>query len=255
MPSDLHQLEELLREIGLTDYETKVYLALLDLGKSTTNGILKKAKLNTGKIYDILDSLSNKGFVSIIIENGVKKFSPAEPQRIYQYIEKKKEAVNNYEKSLNEFIPQILEKINQKKEDIKIEIFTGNEGYKTATLKEISRYRKGAKLYVLGVLPEQKYPKIVHSFYMENVQPKRLLKNVDVRKIFSEDARKETQYIEKGTQVRYIQYSSPITMNIIDNLTILEIFSTEIIMISIESNEIAKSFIDQFELIWKIAKK
>lgn len=251
----MHQLEELLREIGLTNYETRVYLALLDLGKSTTNQILKKAELNTGKIYDILDSLSNKGFVSIVTENGVKNFSPADPQRIYQYIEKKKETVNLYEKSLDEFIPKILEKINNKKENIKIEIFTGNEGYKTASLKEIRRYKEGAKLYVLGVLTEKKYPKIVHSFYMENVQPKRVLKNVKVRKIFSEEARKEKQYIEKGSQIKYIQYSSPITMNIIGDLTILEIFSSEIIMIAIESKEIAQSFIDQFELIWKLAKK
>ena len=61
--------------------------------------------------------------------------------------------------------------------------------------------------------------------------------------------------IEKGAQVRYLPYSSPITMNIIEELTILEIFSTEILMISIESKEIAKSFIDQFELIWQIGKK
>jgi hypothetical protein len=57
------------------------------------------------------------------------------------------------------------------------------------------------------------------------------------------------------SQVKYVPYSSPITINIIEDLTILEIFSTEVIMIIIESKEISKSFIDQFDLIWKIAKK
>ncbi|MEK6889383.1 MAG: helix-turn-helix domain-containing protein [Nanoarchaeota archaeon] len=252
---EIQKFEALLREIGLTNYESKIYLALLDIGKSTSGEILKKAEIRTGKIYEILESLKNKGFVSEIIENNIKKFSPTDPNRIDIYLKKKKEIISNYEKSLKNFLPSIMEKINKDKNPIKIEIFTGDEGYKTASYKEINRYKKGSKLYVLGVLPEEKYSKIAHSHYMENVQPRRLLKKVEVKKIFTEEAKGETKYIEKGTQVRYIPYNSPITINIIDDLTILEIFSIEIIMISIESKEIAESFIDQFNLLWKIAKK
>lgn len=50
-------IEQILLDIGLTNYESRVYLALLDLGKSTSGEILKKAELRTGKIYEILDSL------------------------------------------------------------------------------------------------------------------------------------------------------------------------------------------------------
>jgi hypothetical protein len=78
---------------------------------------------------------------------------------------------------------------------------------------------------------------------------------IKISKIFSEEARNQRVYIEKGTKVRYMPYNSQITINIIRDLTILEIFSTEIIMISIEREEISKSFIDQFEVIWKVAKK
>ncbi|MEK6927804.1 MAG: helix-turn-helix domain-containing protein [Nanoarchaeota archaeon] len=251
---EMLRFKELLREIGLTDYESKVYLALLEIGKSTSGEILKRAELRTGKIYEILESLKNKGFVSEILENNIKKFSPTDPNRIDIYLKKKKEIISNYESSLKNFLPSIMEKINKNKNSIKIEIFTGDEGYKTASDKEINRYKKGAKLYVLGVLPEEKYSKIVHSHYMENVQPRRLLKGVEVKKIFAEEARGETKYIEKGTQVKYISYNSPLTINIIEDLTILEICSVEIIMISIESKEIAKSFIDQFNLLWKVAK-
>mgnify|MGYP001584581154 FL=1 len=50
----MQELENLLKEIGLTAYESKVYLALLDIGKATSGEILKKAELRTGKIYEIL---------------------------------------------------------------------------------------------------------------------------------------------------------------------------------------------------------
>lgn len=249
------KLEELLKEIGLSGYESKIYLSLLDLKKATSGEILKKSELRTGKIYEILESLKKKGFVSEIIENNVKKFSPTDPKRIYDYLDKKKSIIEKYEDSLKGILPAIMERINNNKEPIKIEIFTGYEGYKIASLKEVSRYKKGAQLYVLGVLPEEKYPKLIHSFYMQNVQSKRSFNNIKIKKVFSEEARSQKIYKEKGTESRYIPYNSPITINIIDDLTILEIFSHEVIMISIESKEISKSFIDQFELIWKIAKK
>lgn len=251
----IHELNDLLREIGLTNYEARVYLALLDIGKSTSGEILKKAELRTGKIYEILYSLRNKGFISEITENNVKRFSPADISRVYTYLDKKKEIISNYERSLKDILPSILERAKNSKEEIKIEIFTGFEGYKTASLKEISRYENGEILYVLGVLPENKYPKLVDSYYRETIQPKRLLNRIIVKKIFAEEARDAKAYIEKGSKVKYIAYNSPITINVIDDLTILEIFSSEIIMISIESKEISKSFINQFENIWKVAKK
>jgi len=252
---EIQKFEELLREIGLTSYESKIYLALLDLGKATSGEILKKAELRTGKIYEILESLKSKGFISEVIENKIKRFSPADPNRMFLYLNKKREILSNYEQSLKDFLPSILQKINDKKSSIKIEIFTGDEGYKTASYKEIDRYKKDSKLYVLGVLPKEKYPEKALNFYMNTVQERRMSKKVDVRKIFSEDARKNVEFIEKGAQIRYVPYSSPITINIIDDLTILEIFSTEVIMITIESKEVTKSFVDQFELIWKIAKR
>ncbi len=104
---------------------------------------------------------------------------------------------------------------------------------------------------MLGVLPAEKYSDAVHTFYMNSVQPRRLHSRLKVKKIFAESARGEKRYIEKGARVKYIPYNSPITMNIIEDLTILEIFSSEIIMITIESKEIAQSFIGQFDIIWK----
>lgn len=248
------KIEELLRGLGLTKYESKVYLALLDIGKATSGQILKKAELKTGKIYEILDSLEKKGFISIVTENGIKNFSPAEPTRIYEYLEKQKEIIKNQELSLKEIMPSILERIKSHKEGIKIEIFTGYEGYKTVCYKEMERYKKGNVLYVFGVLSQEKYPKNTDLFFMNNVQPKRIVNKIKIKKIFSEEARKEKRYIEKGAEVRYLPYTSMITTNIIEDLTIIEIFANEIIMITIESFEVAKSFREQFDSIWKIAK-
>ena len=46
-----------LEKIGLTKNESIVYTTLLKLGISKTGEILKKSGLNSGKIYEILESL------------------------------------------------------------------------------------------------------------------------------------------------------------------------------------------------------
>jgi sugar-specific transcriptional regulator TrmB len=43
--------------LGLTEGESKVYLALLRTGPSTIGRIIKEARVSNSKIYDILDRL------------------------------------------------------------------------------------------------------------------------------------------------------------------------------------------------------
>ena len=53
--------ENLLRDIGLTDNEIKIYLTLLKLGISTSSKIVENANTSSGKIYETLNKLFNKG--------------------------------------------------------------------------------------------------------------------------------------------------------------------------------------------------
>ncbi len=46
-----------LSKIGLTEGETTVYLALLELGSSTTWNITKKSGISGSKVYEVLDRL------------------------------------------------------------------------------------------------------------------------------------------------------------------------------------------------------
>lgn len=50
-------MENLLEEIGLTQNETKVYLALNELGTSTISPIVERAGISNSKIYIILNKL------------------------------------------------------------------------------------------------------------------------------------------------------------------------------------------------------
>ena len=98
---------KILESAGLTKNESIVYLTLLQIGTSRTGKILKSSKLNSGKIYEILNSLMNKGLVSESIIDNIKNFSAAPPNEIINYINKKKEALEKQETNIKSILPQL----------------------------------------------------------------------------------------------------------------------------------------------------
>ena len=59
----------ILESIGLTHNESIVYLSLLKRGTSKSGDILNASGINSGKIYEILESLKRKGLASESIIN------------------------------------------------------------------------------------------------------------------------------------------------------------------------------------------
>ena len=77
---------EILRKIGLSDGEIKVYSALLDLRRSPVNKIHEKTGIERRNIYDILNKLIEKGLVSYTIEKGKKTYQCTHPNKLVEEI-------------------------------------------------------------------------------------------------------------------------------------------------------------------------
>ncbi len=50
-----------LREIGLTEYETMTYLALVKAGELTANDVSNSTTIPYSKVYTVLDTLEKRG--------------------------------------------------------------------------------------------------------------------------------------------------------------------------------------------------
>lgn len=59
---------EILKEIGMTETEIKVYIALLEQGESLASKISLKAGVERAVTYHILEKLIKKGIVSYVIK-------------------------------------------------------------------------------------------------------------------------------------------------------------------------------------------
>jgi sugar-specific transcriptional regulator TrmB len=57
------EARRILRELGLTDYETRAYLALLEYGVLTASQVSENSGVPYSKVYETLSSLERKGWI------------------------------------------------------------------------------------------------------------------------------------------------------------------------------------------------
>jgi len=131
-------LEKKLEQLGLTEKEAKVYMALLELGQAVAQDISSKAGINRATTYVILESLIKNGLASSITQNKKTFFIINNPLQILDLLYKEKKDVEEKIGVAKTIMPEleILERLTS--ERAKVKFFEGVEGIKLIQ-KDISR--------------------------------------------------------------------------------------------------------------------
>ncbi|MBR9692236.1 TrmB family transcriptional regulator [Candidatus Woesearchaeota archaeon] len=236
-----------LLKIGLTEGESKVYLALTELGSSTVGPIVKKAKVAYSNVYDILQRLMEKGIVSYIIKGKTKYFQAASPSNLVDYLEKKEKEIASQKESLRNVLPA-LKKLQGLKEETKAEIFTGFKGLKTAYEKLLA----GGGELLFFYIHEEQYAKKSDLFYFSI---KDLLKKKKIRGISNEKGRKsEVTKKMAFLNCKFAKFPIPGNMEVCGDKLMLVAWEKPLTATLIYSKSIADNFRRYFNSVWKIAK-
>jgi len=167
-----------LTNLGLTKYEALTYLALIMKGESTARELSEFTKIPYGKIYEIINSLCKKGFISLTSTKPLKcKAIEAEL------------ALENIKKKINNQIDEIKEIIGknfnlwQKNERKEIGIIEGEENINSKILeilksKKISIISNGMIRNVLLRIDKNKFRNkdITILLFDENDETKKEIK-------------------------------------------------------------------------------
>lgn len=243
----------ILKEIGMTDNEIKVYLAMLEEDENLASAIAEKTKINRSLMYTILNNLIEKGMVSYVIKENRKYFRATDPEKILNVLKEKEDLIKKQEEEIKKIIPDLRRLKLPKKEEIKVEIYMGKEGNKTL-LDDIFRVGKdyiclGYSGLSLGIVP----------YYFIHWHKKRVKLGIKRKIITKEQMRGKKQMLFGLTTAKYVpdEYNIPIsTMIYGDKVWImLPAGKGDQTSILIESERIANSYRNYFNLLWKIARK
>jgi HTH-type transcriptional regulator, sugar sensing transcriptional regulator len=224
---------------GLTENESKVYLALVDLGPSLAGQISRKTGLHRRTVYDTTDMLTKKGLVGYILKNNRRLFQASNPDRILEIIKEKKNI-------LEPIIKGLTEKFSKTKEKEETNFYKGKEGLKTVFEDQLNY----SEILILGANPKA-YD--VLQFYFKWYDLARKNKKIHA-KIIAQDKRIKNIPL---AEIRYLpeKYSNPVSVNIYGDKTAIVLWATQPLAIVIKNKEITDGYRTYFELMWKIAKK
>ena len=122
------ELLETLQSIGLTDGESKTYLALLSIGTSTVGSIIEKSGVSSSKVYMILDKLIHKGLVSIVVKNKKKHYTSAQPEKIVDYLNEEQRKIEENKAKAKKIMPQLKLKRESVSKLPVVELTKGRKG-------------------------------------------------------------------------------------------------------------------------------
>ena len=101
---------DLLREMGLNPYEVDSYIALLEGGQMTAMETSRESSVPYSKIYEVLNSLKEKGWIKSSASRPFKYFPVPPLEAVTLTRRKHEERYNSIERSISETLQPLYEK-------------------------------------------------------------------------------------------------------------------------------------------------
>lgn len=246
--------KENLSVFGLSAKESRVYLALLELGPSTMTEIAREANINRTTGYPVLESLAGKGLVHFINEAKIQKFSAEAPERAVALLEQKVKDEQENLKRAQALLPELLSVYRVAKKP-KVKYYEGIDHMREAfedTLTatgEILAYAVGTDMF--DAMGED---------YFKNYFKRRTERGINVRVIAPDDSdsravvKNDKSELRESILLPNDKFYFSIETNIYNN-KVLVVSWREKFAVIIESEEIASAQKKIFELSWLGAKQ
>ena len=238
---------ENLEKIGLTKGESKVYLALLEVGPSTVGPVVKKSGVAYSKVYEILQRLIGKGLVSFIIKGKTRYFQAADPKNLLDYVERQEIEIMKQKKFISSILPK-LETMKINKIQQEAEIFVGIRGLKAAYLRLLSE--TGKRDWLFFYIHNKIYARDSDRFY-KNIS--KFFRNSDIK--MRGVCNKEYRYSNlaktaKFMKMRYVNFPIPGIIDIYGEYVLVISWDSTPVGFLIKSPQFSNSMRIYFESVW-----
>lgn len=242
------ELLKVLEEFGLNKSESTVYLSLLQLGQSSVLTIARQTALKRPTVYLILDSLIEKGLVTVVPKEKKKLFLALPPDRLEEELARKVQLIK-------QALPELSALYRSETEKPSIKFFESNEGMlnvyreitKRSDIKEILTF------FSFEAIPkkfEENYELFIKLIKERKVRVRDIISNPQLGHFYLEQLKNFRNYRVRLAPKEFGFSSDTI---IYGNKIAIFSFKKHFALI-IESDDVAKSFKSLFELAWQSAE-
>lgn len=241
---------QLLKQLGLSEKEARLYLVALESGPTTILKLAQKCGVKRSTLYEYIGSMIERGILEVTFSGKRKLYSGAEPKKLRKLLERQEEV-------LDILIPDLSLMISKSPQRPKIRFYEGVEGIKQV-LDDTLNQPAGSEL--VGYASFGAAFEALTPTYYKNYIKRRVAKKIYGRGIASSDefAKPHIDANKKELREAIVLnkkiFPISIEMNIYQNKTAIMSFGDEKVGIIIESQQIADNQRAIFENFWKALK-
>ncbi len=240
-----------LESLGLTEKESRVYLALLSKNDVGSSKIILATGLHGQFVYGALARLEQLGLVKHVIQNGRKKFSANPPLRLLSIVEEKKLTAQNIAR-------QLQERYSRKHEQ-DFEVFQGESAFTMHQFDMLERVEQNQEaLAICG--PTERFLATLGEGETDEFEELRIKKGLRVRYIGMEPMRERLAEMRKWRQLWEYRIFPGTSTGLVDtdiwpdNIT-FNIFGDPILSFTITNKIVADGYRSFFESLWNLSKE
>jgi HTH-type transcriptional regulator, sugar sensing transcriptional regulator len=242
--------EQDLQNLGLSEKETKVYLASLEMGPETVQNIAKQSGINRATTYVQIGTLKAKGLMSEF-EKGKKTYFVAEnPGRLKNLMRVFEKELELKRSGIDNILPKLVDMFEGMGERPRVRFFEGFEGVSAIRQEYLKGKSKVSESFI-------NYDKIELLFQgrQDSHSEQRANKKIKSLVLYTRAAGPLKGYSDPkkfrtAKHVKTKKYDFAADVTTYDNNTILVSYRTNPIGVIIESKEITDTIRAMFYLIW-----
>jgi len=239
-----------LEQLGLSEKESAVYLALLELGSATVAEIAEDAGIKRPTAYFVIEDLIKKGIVSAA-GGTVKHYIAEKPQKILTL---QKSKLAQFEKVL----PGLIELSQNQKQKPTVRMFTGTAGIRAVYEESLLQARRSEILSLGNAQAVEESLPGFGEWYIE----RRVKAGIRMRALVTDTpyhqqiVKRDTQELRNTLLIKEELFTQDLEMNLYGSTVAMMSFEKgEFVGILIESSVFAAGYKQLFELLWKLANK
>lgn len=244
-------MKEILQQLGFSQNEAKVYLALLELGETPAGNLIKKTGLHRNIVYTELNRLVGRNLAVKVRKKRKLYFAPLDPKKILQDLKAK-------EMLLAKQLPLLVELY--KKRPSEITVYEGVRAWQDFWLDSVRNYSRSSVNYIAGTVGRRWYQLWENrKLYEEFIKTRRKRKIYWKMIVYKAPEEPEIESLRQDpnlTEIRVLNHNFDQTGNfqIWDQALILQSVENPPLIIEIKNKVLRDIFKQYFNFLWDISK-